>query len=136
MPTEVDVSPDARQGLTELKNRVISGRIHKLLRRLKNWPNVSGCKPLSGDLAGKYRMRTGDYRLQFRVETKVEQVEEKQLDKGKAAKMARQVEHHLVTEEKIGHRDGFVRQVAHDDASSKKERGSERLCASSSSASH
>jgi mRNA-degrading endonuclease RelE of RelBE toxin-antitoxin system len=30
-------------------------------------PAISGAKPLRGDLAGHYRMRTGDYRLQFRV---------------------------------------------------------------------
>lgn len=30
-------------------------------------PKVSGAKPLSGDLAGQYRMRTGDYRLRFKV---------------------------------------------------------------------
>jgi mRNA-degrading endonuclease RelE of RelBE toxin-antitoxin system len=29
---------------------------------------VSGVKALRGALAGQYRMRTGDYRLQFRVE--------------------------------------------------------------------
>ena len=29
---------------------------------------VSGAKPLSGDLAGHYRLRTGDYRLRFDVE--------------------------------------------------------------------
>ena len=45
----------------------IRGRIHRVLLRLKHWPEVSGAKPLSGDLAGRYRIRTGDYRLQFRV---------------------------------------------------------------------
>lgn len=29
---------------------------------------MSGAKPLSGALAGHYRLRTGDYRLQFRIE--------------------------------------------------------------------
>jgi mRNA-degrading endonuclease RelE of RelBE toxin-antitoxin system len=28
---------------------------------------VSGAKPLRGGLAGHYRLRTGDYRMQFRV---------------------------------------------------------------------
>ena len=38
------------------------------MERLDDWPNVSGVKALSGNLAGLYRMRTGDYRLLFRVE--------------------------------------------------------------------
>jgi mRNA-degrading endonuclease RelE of RelBE toxin-antitoxin system len=29
---------------------------------------VSGVKALSGNLAGHYRLRTGDYRVQFRLE--------------------------------------------------------------------
>jgi mRNA-degrading endonuclease RelE of RelBE toxin-antitoxin system len=31
-------------------------------------PAVSGVKALSGNLAGWYRLRTGDYRVRFRVE--------------------------------------------------------------------
>jgi mRNA interferase RelE/StbE len=46
----------------------IRERIGKLFQRLQAWPAVSGAKPLSGDLAGWYRLRTGDYRLRFRVE--------------------------------------------------------------------
>jgi mRNA-degrading endonuclease RelE of RelBE toxin-antitoxin system len=53
------------------------------LERLSNWPNVSGVKRLSGDLANHCRLRTGDYRMQFRVEGE------------------------RVIVEKIGHRDGF-----------------------------
>jgi mRNA-degrading endonuclease RelE of RelBE toxin-antitoxin system len=37
----------------------------RLLVRLERWPDVSGAKPLSGGLAGRYRLRTGDYRVQF-----------------------------------------------------------------------
>ena len=44
---------------------------------------VSGAKSLTGNLAGRYRIRTGDYRLQFRVADGV------------------------VVIERIGHRDGF-----------------------------
>jgi mRNA-degrading endonuclease RelE of RelBE toxin-antitoxin system len=51
--------------------------------RLENWPAVSGAKPLRGALAGYYRLRTGDYRLQFHVAGET------------------------VLVEKIGHRDGF-----------------------------
>jgi mRNA-degrading endonuclease RelE of RelBE toxin-antitoxin system len=61
----------------------IFGRVSKLVERLCNWPRVSGAKPLSGRLAGRYRLRTGDYRLQFRVEGE------------------------KVIVEKIGHRDRF-----------------------------
>jgi mRNA-degrading endonuclease RelE of RelBE toxin-antitoxin system len=61
----------------------IKARIMELLVRLSDWPKVSGAKPLSGDLIGHYRIRTGDYRLQFRIE------------QGQ------------VWVERIGHRDGF-----------------------------
>ena len=42
-------------------------RVLRLVERLRQWPAVSGAKPLRGSLAGHYRLRTGDYRLQFRV---------------------------------------------------------------------
>jgi mRNA interferase RelE/StbE len=46
----------------------IHARILKLVKRLAAWPAVSGSKALSGNLAGWYRLRTGDYRLRFFVE--------------------------------------------------------------------
>jgi mRNA interferase RelE/StbE len=64
---EVTVTPEALQQLAKL-SRVIRERIGNLFQRLQAWPEVSGARPLSGDLAGWYRMRTGDYRLRFRVE--------------------------------------------------------------------
>ena len=67
----------------EVLREPIHTRVIKLLERLSNWPDVSGAKPLSGTLAGKYRLRTGDYRLQFHVEGRT------------------------VVVEKIGHRDKF-----------------------------
>jgi len=67
--------------------RVIQARVTKVFARLGNWPEVSGAKSLSGNLAGCYRIRTGDYRVQFRVE-------------GKGASAS-------VIIEKLGHRDGF-----------------------------
>jgi mRNA-degrading endonuclease RelE of RelBE toxin-antitoxin system len=67
----------------------IQFRVERLVDRLDRWPNVSGVKALSGDLAGHYRVRTGDYRVQFRVERLAEQGD------------------WLVVVEKIGHRDGF-----------------------------
>ena len=43
-------------------------RVVAVFRRLREWPAVSGVKALSGPLAGEYRVRTGDYRVQFRIE--------------------------------------------------------------------
>jgi mRNA-degrading endonuclease RelE of RelBE toxin-antitoxin system len=48
--------------------KVIRARVWQLIRRLQQWPEISGAKPLRGNLAGRYRLRTGDYRLQFRIE--------------------------------------------------------------------
>ena len=78
----VVLTPVATDGLEQLSNP-IHGRVLKLLVKLEQWPGVSGAKPLRGELAGRYRLRTGDYRIQFHVAGDV------------------------VTVEKIGHRDGF-----------------------------
>ncbi|HZU35823.1 MAG TPA: type II toxin-antitoxin system RelE/ParE family toxin [Gemmataceae bacterium] len=61
------VTPEALEQLAGLP-RVIRERIGKLLQRLEKWPAVSGAKPLTGNLAGWYRLRTGDYRVRFRLE--------------------------------------------------------------------
>jgi mRNA-degrading endonuclease RelE of RelBE toxin-antitoxin system len=79
---EVRLDPSAAVELDALPE-VIHRRVMNLLARLGRWPELSGAKPLRGELAGHYRLRTGDYRLQFRV-------------KGET-----------VFVEKIGHRDGF-----------------------------
>jgi mRNA-degrading endonuclease RelE of RelBE toxin-antitoxin system len=63
----VTLSPEAAEQLEALNNP-IHGRVLKLLGRLERWPDISGAKPLSGELAGRYRLRTGDYRVQFYVE--------------------------------------------------------------------
>jgi mRNA-degrading endonuclease RelE of RelBE toxin-antitoxin system len=73
---------DAAMQLGDLP-KPIKARMVELMVRLADWPEVSGVKSLSGKLAGHYRLRTGDYRLQFRIE------------KGQ------------VWVEQIGHRDGF-----------------------------
>ena len=78
----VTLTPKAAEDLNELP-LVIHSRALSLLERLKKWPAVSGAKSLTGPLAGRYRIRTGDYRLQFRVNNQT------------------------VIVEKIGHRDGF-----------------------------
>lgn len=64
---------------------VIRDRLGKVVARLEHWPNVSGAKPLRGALAGRYRIRTGDYRIQFFYESGGD----------------------AVIVERIGHRDGF-----------------------------
>ena len=78
----VVLTPEAAEGLEDLP-LVIHVRVLRLLERLAKWPAVSGAKPLRGELAGRYRLRTGDYRVQFRVDGQV------------------------VSVEKIGHRDRF-----------------------------
>jgi mRNA interferase RelE/StbE len=63
----VEMTPEAFRQFDRLP-KVIQGRVRKLTKRLEEWPAVSGAKPLSGNLAGWYRLRTGDYRLRFRVQ--------------------------------------------------------------------
>jgi mRNA interferase RelE/StbE len=79
---DVFVTPEAAKELTRLP-KVIRERVAKLFERLADWPDVSGAKPLSGDLAGWYRLRTGNYRIRFRVKDET------------------------VTVDKIGHRSDF-----------------------------
>ena len=79
---KVKLTGEAAEVLEDLP-LVIHARVLALLERLGKWPAVSGAKPLTGNLAGRYRLRTGDYRLQFRVEGQT------------------------VIVEKIGHRDRF-----------------------------
>ena len=63
----VKLTADAVEQFAALP-RVIRERVHTTLTRLEKWPEVSGAKPLSGNLAGRYRLRTGDYRVRFRLE--------------------------------------------------------------------
>jgi len=79
---KVKLTAEAAEGLEDLP-RVIHYRMLVLLERLGRWPAVSGARPLTGRLAGRYRLRTGDWRLQFRLEGQT------------------------VIVEKIGHRDRF-----------------------------
>jgi mRNA-degrading endonuclease RelE of RelBE toxin-antitoxin system len=78
----VKVTPEALRQIDRLP-RPIQQRILNVLMRLKHWPAVSGAKPLRGRLSGHHRVRTGDYRLQFRLEG-----------------------NDLIVE-RVGHRDGF-----------------------------
>jgi mRNA interferase RelE/StbE len=62
----VNATRDALKELARLPP-VIRQRIRGIFKRLESWPDVSGAKPLSGNLAGWYRIRTSDYRVRFRV---------------------------------------------------------------------
>lgn len=79
---DVIITAEAQEQFQELP-LVIQLRMEKLFRRLSDWPNISGAKPLRGDLKGRYRLRTGDYRIQFHVTG------------------------NQVIVERLGHRDGF-----------------------------
>ena len=45
----------------------VQQRVVEIFRRLEKWPAVSGAKPLVGEWAGCSRIRTGDWRVIFRV---------------------------------------------------------------------
>jgi mRNA-degrading endonuclease RelE of RelBE toxin-antitoxin system len=62
----VGLTADAAKQFDKLP-RGIQPRIDRVILRLAQWPNVSGVKPLAGQLTGNYRIRTGDYRIVFRV---------------------------------------------------------------------
>jgi mRNA-degrading endonuclease RelE of RelBE toxin-antitoxin system len=64
---EVLITNEAYEQLQELPQK-IRGRIAEIFERLAAWPEVTGAKPLRGKLAGHFRVRTGDYRVQFVVE--------------------------------------------------------------------
>lgn len=82
MAARVEITPEAF-GQAQLLKEPIYSRVIAVVERLQKWPAVSGAKPLRRGLAGHFRIRTGDYRVQFRVEGE------------------------RVIVERIGHRDGF-----------------------------
>jgi len=100
----VVLTSDAVRDLSGLPAPIIA-RMDRLVERLRHWPDVSGAKPLTGNLAGKYRLRTGDYRLQFRVETTRKTLKVKRVVK--KGKKEKEVVDHKIVVEKAGHRDGF-----------------------------
>lgn len=79
---QVDLTQTAREQIVALPIR-IQNCVRGVVARLQAWPHVSGAKALRGSLWGSYRVRTGDYRVQFRVHG------------------------HVVIVERVGHRDGF-----------------------------
>jgi mRNA-degrading endonuclease RelE of RelBE toxin-antitoxin system len=60
------ISGEAREQFEELPEGM-KVRVQAIFERLEEWPDVSGAKPLRHGLAGRYRIRTGSYRVQFRV---------------------------------------------------------------------
>ena|ERR1700722_12385001 len=79
---KVEITPEAYRQAQALREPIYS-RVMSIVVRLEKWPAVSGAKALTGNLAGRWRIRTGDYRVQFHVTADA------------------------VIVEKIGHRDGF-----------------------------
>ncbi len=61
----VILTSEASQQFDELRPPM-RGRVAAVLERLGSWPQVSGTKALRGLVAGRYRVRTGDYRVMFR----------------------------------------------------------------------
>lgn len=49
----------------------LNAQVQKIIERLFKWPQVSGARPLGGDLRGRYRIRMGDHRVQFMVVAEV-----------------------------------------------------------------
>lgn len=78
----VTITPQAARELEELP-LTIRGRVLAIMEQLERWPAVSGAKALRGTLAGRFRVRTGDYRVQFHLRGE------------------------RVIIERVGHRDGF-----------------------------
>jgi mRNA-degrading endonuclease RelE of RelBE toxin-antitoxin system len=60
------ITPPAQREFERLP-LVIQARVLAIFERLNEWPDVSGAKPLRGNLAGNFRMRTGSYRILFRI---------------------------------------------------------------------
>lgn len=62
------LTPEAQEQFDALP-ATIRARVLKVLERLHDWPQVSGAKALRKEWAGHHRIRTGDWRVIFRVVT-------------------------------------------------------------------
>lgn len=62
----VSLTPSAQWELDRAPS-TIRIRLNAILRRLEGWPSVSGARPLRWQMVGRWRMRTGDWRVQFIV---------------------------------------------------------------------
>jgi mRNA interferase RelE/StbE len=63
---KVTIRDEALDDLERLPGS-IQARVLEVVERLERWPQVSGVKALTGDWRGHSRIRTGDYRVVFRV---------------------------------------------------------------------
>ena len=63
---QVEMTAEAMQGLADAPTGM-KGRINEVLARLESWPNVSGAKPVRHELRGAFRIRTGSWRVLFRI---------------------------------------------------------------------
>jgi len=61
---KVVLRPDAARGFGDAPTGMIR-RINDALERLEQWPQVSGAKPLRGNLKGCFCLRCGDWRIVF-----------------------------------------------------------------------
>jgi mRNA-degrading endonuclease RelE of RelBE toxin-antitoxin system len=66
MPMTVVMTKEPAKEFERLPT-TIKVRVLDIFVRLQAWPDVSGAKPLRHGLAGHYRLRTGDWRVMFRV---------------------------------------------------------------------
>jgi mRNA-degrading endonuclease RelE of RelBE toxin-antitoxin system len=103
----VVLMPGAVRDIAALPSPIVARIKDDLLPRLRQWPNVSGVKRLGGALIGHYRLRTGDYRIQFRVERERKVVKIKRVVRGKMVVLEEETVETKVFVEKAGHRDGF-----------------------------
>lgn len=62
----VTITHEALAQIAELPNS-IRARVDDVVERLEKWPSVSGVKALTANWKGFSRIRTGDYRVIFRV---------------------------------------------------------------------
>ena len=60
-------APSPRFRIDRLPAEIVA-RVRAVVRAAREVADVSGVKALSGPLAGHWRLRTGDYRVQFRME--------------------------------------------------------------------
>ena len=63
---KVTILDDALDDLERLPGS-LQERVLEIVERLERWPQVSGVKSLTADWRGHSRIRTGDYRVVFKV---------------------------------------------------------------------
>jgi mRNA-degrading endonuclease RelE of RelBE toxin-antitoxin system len=71
---KVLLSHEARKQFDELPIH-LNAQAQKIIKRLEKWPQVSGAKPLRGNLKGHHRIRMGEHRVQFIVVADVVTIE-------------------------------------------------------------